>query len=156
MLLEAPPGAGKTSVVPLALLADVASWRESASSSSSAAAVRPPRVVVLEPRRVAARSAAARLATAPARVDTPSRERRLGARSRVAPFETMGKKKLSLILKVPCVSRFVCVFERSFLCARAQAAALGEDVGGVVGYAVRGDARVSRLTRLVVMTDGFL
>ena len=45
-VLEAPPGAGKTTRLPLALLA-----RE-----------RPGRIVVLEPRRVAARAAAARLA----------------------------------------------------------------------------------------------
>ena len=48
-VLVAPPGAGKTSVVPLALLH--ASWRDAAA-----------RIVVLEPRRVAARAAARRMA----------------------------------------------------------------------------------------------
>src|SRR5690606_18688361 len=44
LVLEAPPGAGKTTQVPLALLA--APWRGDG------------RIVVLEPRRVAARAAA--------------------------------------------------------------------------------------------------
>ncbi len=48
-VLEAPPGAGKTTVVPLALLA--ATWREPTQ-----------RILVLEPRQLAARAAAARLA----------------------------------------------------------------------------------------------
>ncbi len=48
-VLVAPPGAGKTSVVPLALLA--APWRAPDA-----------RIVVLEPRRVAARTAARRMA----------------------------------------------------------------------------------------------
>jgi ATP-dependent helicase HrpB len=48
-VLEAPPGAGKTTVVPLALLA--AAWREPTQ-----------KILVLEPRQLAARAAAARLA----------------------------------------------------------------------------------------------
>ena len=44
LVLEAPPGAGKTTQVPLALLA--ASWREGR------------KILMLEPRRVAARAAA--------------------------------------------------------------------------------------------------
>ncbi|WP_254244858.1 ATP-dependent helicase HrpB [Hymenobacter sp. BRD67] len=48
-VLEAPPGAGKTTVVPLALLA--ASWRQPAQ-----------KILVLEPRQLATRAAAARLA----------------------------------------------------------------------------------------------
>ncbi|MGI4739603.1 MAG: ATP-dependent helicase HrpB [Janthinobacterium lividum] len=48
-VLEAPPGAGKTTVVPLALLA--ADWRPAAQ-----------KILVLEPRQLAARAAAARLA----------------------------------------------------------------------------------------------
>ena len=47
-VLEAPPGAGKTTLVPLALLE--ASWREGG------------RVIVLQPRRLATRAAAARMA----------------------------------------------------------------------------------------------
>jgi ATP-dependent helicase HrpB len=48
VVLEAPPGAGKTTVVPLALLA--AEWRGN------------DKILVLEPRQLAARAAAARLA----------------------------------------------------------------------------------------------
>lgn len=48
-VLEAPPGAGKTTVVPLALLA--AEWRPAHQ-----------KILVLEPRQLAARAAAARLA----------------------------------------------------------------------------------------------
>ena len=48
-VLEAPPGAGKTTVVPLALLQ--ADWREPGQ-----------KILVLEPRQLAARAAAARLA----------------------------------------------------------------------------------------------
>jgi len=48
-VLEAPPGAGKTTVVPLALLA--ADWRPAEQ-----------KILVLEPRQLAARAAAARLA----------------------------------------------------------------------------------------------
>jgi len=48
-VLEAPPGAGKTTVVPLALLA--AAWRPAGQ-----------KILVLEPRQLAARAAAARLA----------------------------------------------------------------------------------------------
>ena len=48
-VLEAPPGAGKTTVVPLALLA--APWRPASQ-----------KILVLEPRQLAARAAAARLA----------------------------------------------------------------------------------------------
>lgn len=79
-VLQAPPGTGKTTLVPLAL-ADTVSGR----------------VVVAEPRRVATRAAAARMASL-----------------------------------------------------------LGEDVGRTVGYAVRGDRRVSAATRVEVVTTGLL
>ncbi len=83
-VLVAPPGAGKTTVVPLALLE--AEWLGGG------------RIVVLEPRRLAARAAAARM---------------------------------------------------SWL--------LGEGgVGGTVGYRIRGDTRVSRRTRVEVVTEGVL
>src|SRR5512136_323101 len=49
VLLEAPPGAGKSTVVPLALLE--ADWR------------RDGRIVMLEPRRIAARAVAQRMAS---------------------------------------------------------------------------------------------
>jgi ATP-dependent helicase HrpB len=79
-VLVAPPGTGKTTVVPLALAAGMTG-----------------RVVVAEPRRLAARAAAARMAEL-----------------------------------------------------------LGEPVGATVGYAVRGDRRVSRDTRIEVVTSGLL
>ncbi|MEV7097132.1 ATP-dependent helicase HrpB [Amycolatopsis sp. NPDC051045] len=79
-VLVAPPGTGKTTLVPLALAAAGAG-----------------RIVVAEPRRLAARAAAARMA-----------------------------------------------------------AILGEPVGETVGYAVRGDRKVSARTRIEVVTSGLL
>lgn len=79
-VLQAPPGAGKTTRVPLALLDGV-----------------PGRIVMLEPRRLAARAAAERMA------DT-----------------------------------------------------LGEPVGARVGYRIRGEAKVSKATRIEVVTEGIL
>ena len=55
-VIQAPPGTGKTTLVP-PLLANIA-----AGAAGSSAAVRAPRIVVTQPRRVAARSAARRLA----------------------------------------------------------------------------------------------
>jgi ATP-dependent helicase HrpB len=80
-VLVAEPGAGKTTRVPLALLD--APWLGDG------------RIVMLEPRRLAARAA-----------------------------------------------------------ARRMAATLGEEVGATVGYRVRGESRVSRATRIEVVTDG--
>ncbi|MFM8990067.1 MAG: DEAD/DEAH box helicase, partial [Alphaproteobacteria bacterium] len=80
-VLVAEPGAGKTTRVPLALL--------------DAPRLPGRRIVVLEPRRIAARAA-----------------------------------------------------------ARRMAASLGEEVGATVGYSVRGESRVSRDTRIEVVTDG--
>ncbi|UFS96030.1 ATP-dependent helicase HrpB [Nocardia huaxiensis] len=79
-VLVAPPGTGKTTLVPLALAAGVTG-----------------RVLVAEPRRLAARAAAARMA-----------------------------------------------------------ALLGEPVGATVGYAVRGDRKAGRDTRVEVVTSGLL
>ncbi|KQU93087.1 ATP-dependent helicase HrpB [Devosia sp. Root105] len=80
-VLVAPPGAGKTTRVPLALLE--AAWRGDG------------KIVMLEPRRLAARAAARRMAQT-----------------------------------------------------------LDDEVGGVVGYRVRLDAKVSRRTRVEVVTEG--
>ncbi|NGQ91866.1 ATP-dependent helicase HrpB [Rhodobacter sp. HX-7-19] len=81
-VLQAPPGAGKTTRVPLDLLAS---------------GLITGRIVMLEPRRLAARAAAERMA------------------------ET-----------------------------------LGESVGATVGYRIRGEAKVSRSTRIEVVTEGIL
>jgi ATP-dependent helicase HrpB len=82
-VLEAPPGAGKTTRVPLALLDT--SWLGTQ------------RIVMLEPRRLAARAAATYMA-------------------------------------------------RQY----------GESVGGIVGYRVRGETRISARTRIEVVTEGVL
>src|SRR5689334_19983070 len=79
-VLVSPPGTGKTTLVPLALADQVEG-----------------RVLVAEPRRVAARAAARRMASL-----------------------------------------------------------LGEDVGGLVGYTVRGDRRTGPSTRVEVVTTGVL
>ena len=80
-MLVAPPGAGKTTRVPLALLDEP--W------------ARGGKLIMLEPRRLAARAAAARMA-----------------------------------------------------------ATLGEPVGATVGYRVRLDSKVTKATRLEVVTEG--
>jgi ATP-dependent helicase HrpB len=82
-VLQAPPGAGKSTVVPLALLNEP--WAAQK------------RLVMLEPRRLATRAV-----------------------------------------------------------ARRMAATLGEDVGATVGYRMRLDTRISRATRIEVVTDGVL
>ena len=95
LVLTAPPGTGKTTLVPPLLadvLADVA-----ASTPQHTPEHRPGRVVVTQPRRIAARAAARRLA-----------------------------------------------------------ALLGEEVGGTVGYAVRGERRAGPDTRIEVVTAGLL
>ncbi|APX23721.1 MAG: ATP-dependent helicase HrpB [Rhodobacteraceae bacterium] len=81
-VLQAPPGAGKTTRVPLAMLD---------------AGLTGGRIVMLEPRRLAARAAAARMAES-----------------------------------------------------------LGENVGETVGYRIRGEAKVSKRTRIEVVTEGIL
>ena len=82
-VLQAPPGAGKSTVVPLALLGE--DW------------ARGRRLLMLEPRRLAARTIAARMAHT-----------------------------------------------------------LGESVGATVGYRMRLDTRISRATRVEVITEGVL
>ncbi len=83
VILQAPPGAGKSTVVPLALLDS--DWLKGR------------RIIMLEPRRLAARAVAARMART-----------------------------------------------------------LGEEVGGTVGHRMRMDTRVSRETRIEVVTEGVL
>lgn len=81
-VLQAPPGAGKTTVVPLEMLS---------------AGLTGGRILMLEPRRLAARAAAERMAST-----------------------------------------------------------LGEPAGETVGYRVRGEAKVSKATRIEVVTEGIL
>ena len=83
LVLQAPPGAGKTTRVPLALLEEP--WLAGQT------------ILLLEPRRLAARAAAARMADL-----------------------------------------------------------LGESIGQTVGYRIRFDSRVSRQTRIEVLTEGIL
>ena len=95
LVLTAPPGTGKTTLVP-PLLADVLA-NAPADAPQRAQERRPGRVVVTQPRRIAARAAARRLADL-----------------------------------------------------------LGEEVGGTVGYAVRGERRAGPDTRIEVVTAGLL
>ena len=95
LVLSAPPGTGKTTLVP-PLLADVLT-DVAAGAPQHAQERRPGRVVVTQPRRIAARAAARRLADL-----------------------------------------------------------LGEEVGGTVGYAVRGERRAGPDTRIEVVTAGLL
>src|SRR5215212_994945 len=81
VVLQAPPGAGKTTRVPLALLDEP--W------------LGEQRIVMLEPRRLAARAAARRMADS-----------------------------------------------------------LGDPIGGIVGFRMRGETRVSSRTRIEVVTEG--
>ena len=83
LILQAPPGAGKTTSVPLALLDEP--WLEGKQ------------IVILEPRRIAARSAASRMADL-----------------------------------------------------------LGESVGMRVGYQIRAEKKVSKETKILVVTEGIL
>lgn len=83
VVLQAPPGAGKTTRVPLALLDIIPPGKG--------------RIIMLEPRRIAATSA-----------------------------------------------------------SRWMAATLGEEVGATVGYSIRFDRRVSKATRIEVVTEGIL
>ncbi|WP_081093055.1 ATP-dependent RNA helicase [Actinomyces oris] len=99
LVLTAPPGTGKTTLVP-PLLADVLTDVLAdvlADAPQRAQEHRPGRVVVTQPRRIAARAAARRLADL-----------------------------------------------------------LGEEVGGTVGYAVRGERRAGPATRIEVVTAGLL
>ena len=95
LVLTAPPGTGKTTLVP-PLLADVLT-DVPAGTPGRAQERRPGRVVVTQPRRIAARAAARRLADL-----------------------------------------------------------LGEEAGGTVGYAVRGERRAGPATRIEVVTAGLL
>ena len=95
LVLTAPPGTGKTTLVP-PLLADVLTDVR-ADAPQRAQERRPGRVIVTQPRRIAARAAARRLADL-----------------------------------------------------------LGEEVGGTVGYAVRGERRAGPDTRIEVVTAGLL
>ena len=98
LVLTAPPGTGKTTLVP-PLLADVLvrAGTTSGTGAGRGPGGEPGRIVVTQPRRIAARAAARRLADL-----------------------------------------------------------LGEEVGGTVGYAVRGERRTGPDTRIEVVTAGLL
>ncbi|MDO4900469.1 ATP-dependent RNA helicase [Actinomyces sp.] len=93
VVVTAPPGTGKTTLLP-PLVADVLARPDGAGAPRERT---PRRVIVTQPRRVATRAAARRLASL-----------------------------------------------------------LGEEVGGTVGYAVRGERRASARTRIEVVTAGLL
>src|SRR5262249_25904580 len=63
-VLVAPPGAGKTTRVPLVLAAEpwAKASAQGSSQGSSQGSAKPGRILVLEPRRLGARAAAARMA----------------------------------------------------------------------------------------------
>ncbi|MEH6556618.1 MAG: ATP-dependent helicase HrpB [Oceanicoccus sp.] len=90
LVLEAPPGAGKTTLVPLAIL-------KHQSGDSATAWLGQQKILMLEPRRMAARSAATRMASL-----------------------------------------------------------LNEPVGQTIGYRVRQQTKVSKHTRIEVITEGIL
>jgi ATP-dependent helicase HrpB len=92
-VLVAPPGAGKTTRVPLVLAAEP--WAQGSAQSSAQGAKGGGRILVLEPRRLAARAAAARMAKT-----------------------------------------------------------LGEEVGETVGLRVRFGSKISRKTRIEIITEG--
>jgi ATP-dependent helicase HrpB len=95
-VLVAPPGAGKTTRVPLVLAAEPwARGSTQGSAQSSAQGAKGGRILVLEPRRLAARAAAARMAKT-----------------------------------------------------------LGEEVGETVGLRVRFGSKISRKTRIEIVTEG--
>jgi ATP-dependent helicase HrpB len=95
-VLVAPPGAGKTTRVPLVLAAEPwARGSAQGSAQSSAQGAKGGRILVLEPRRLAARAAAARMAKT-----------------------------------------------------------LGEEVGETVGLRVRFGSKISRKTRIEIVTEG--
>ena len=98
LVLTAPPGTGKTTLVP-PLLADVLvrAGTTSGTGAGRGPGGEPGRIVVTQPRRIAARAAARHLADL-----------------------------------------------------------LGEEVGGTVGYAVRGERRTGPATRIEVVTAGLL
>jgi ATP-dependent helicase HrpB len=105
LLLEAPPGAGKTTVLPLALLTQVSLWSTKEDDEAKPIGENQskhneplPQILVVEPRRVAARSAAQRMASI-----------------------------------------------------------LQQSTGQTVGYAFRGEARISpETTQIIVVTEGVL
>ncbi|HET7023663.1 MAG TPA: ATP-dependent helicase C-terminal domain-containing protein [Gemmatimonadales bacterium] len=115
-VLQAPPGAGKTTLVPLALLEEP--WLQGK------------KIVMLEPRRLAARAAATRMAWMVAHGAYPlstnvergkgGEEKRRGAGNSDAENGP------------------------------------GGTVGGLIGYRIRRDTKVSAATRIEVVTEGIL
>jgi ATP-dependent helicase HrpB len=93
-VVQAPPGTGKTTLVP-PLLANIAAAAVPGGAGAAGGRARSPRVVVTQPRRVAARSAARRLADLDGsrlgdRVGYTVRGERVGGAGTVIEFVTPG------------------------------------------------------------------
>ncbi|MCL9797576.1 helicase-related protein, partial [Frankia sp. AgKG'84/4] len=115
-VLVAPPGTGKTTLVPLALADHV-----------------PGRVLVVEPRRIAVRAAARRMAAlADAGVTSGAMTRADGSGRGGAGRGSVGRRNVG----------------------RDDAG--GGEVGGAVGYTIRGERRTGPSTRVEVVTTGVL
>ena len=161
-VLQAPPGAGKTTVVPLEMLA---------------AGLATGHIVMLEPRRLAASAAAARLAKPRAIPDKGGMSPRLpihqvipeliaalGARGRAVLQAPPGAGKTTVVplemLAAGLATGHIVMLEPRRLAASAaaerMAATLGEAVGATVGYRIRGDSRTGPATRIEVVTEGIL
>ncbi len=125
-VLQAPPGAGKTTTVPLALLQHNPAWLR--ASSGGGGDGRPPTILVLEPRRVAAKAAARRMAAI------------LGEKVSAAPG-----RLVRLVVRGAVEGR--APRSTAPLHTRAQ-------VGATVGYRVRLETCVSKRTRIEVVTEG--
>ncbi len=139
-VLQAPPGAGKTTTVPLALLRHSPAYLAPDAPGSNEGKT----ILVLEPRRVAAKAAARRMAA------------------------ILGEKvRCCVCVCVCCVCDAVCVHSCSMqymaiigqacrtlyhACARA-CMCVCHQVGETVGYRVRLETRVSRRTRIEVVTE---
>ncbi|HEU5358906.1 MAG TPA: ATP-dependent helicase HrpB, partial [Gemmatimonadales bacterium] len=128
-VLQAPPGAGKTTLVPLALLNEP--WLAGK------------KIVMLEPRRLAARAAATRMTELVASGAFPlsadvergsgGEETRAG-RSFASPRTTKEMKPDGEAARDPRLAT----------------------IGGLIGYRIRRDTKVSSATRIEVVTEGVL
>ncbi|CAM3197927.1 ATP-dependent helicase HrpB [Saccharomonospora xinjiangensis] len=151
-VLVAPPGTGKTTLVPLAL-AGLGPREGAAVEPRKATAVEPRKATAVEPRKATAVEPRNTTAVEP-RNTTAVEPRNTTA---VEPRNTTAVEPRNTTAVEP---RKVVVAEPRRIAARAaaarMAALLGEQVGGTVGYSVRGDRKVSARTRVEVVTSGLL